>query len=193
MDHMKLEHAEANFLLAKQCPLCKETKDDSEQHALLVDLAKHLEEVSLLALPANIDKDDTDTSDEEVNDDVTLETRAKDYVAFTGATASHLAHETPTFGPNFDKLEDPKGYALKPLYHQTYQRPQHLKLLCSLCNDYPDGFRGEHELQQHTNRAHPTHRKTWICVDASNNGFLANCKACRTQKRYGAYYNAAAQ
>jgi hypothetical protein len=189
MDHMQLEHANANFLLAKKCPLCKETKDDSEQHALLVDLAKHLEEVSLLALPANIDEDDSDTSDEEDNHDVTFETRGKDHVAFTGATESHYEDETPSFRL---KLDDLKSWAMKPRY-KAYQRPQHPKLLCPDCNDIPEGFRGEHELQRHKNRAHSDRRKVWICVDSSNSGFLANCKACRTQKRYGAYYNAAAQ
>lgn len=76
-----------------------------------------------------------------------------------------------------------------------YQRPQHPKLFCPYCNDHPDGFRGEHELQRHTNRAHPSGiRKVWICEDLFGDGqFLANCKACRTKKRYGAYYNAAAQ
>lgn len=76
-----------------------------------------------------------------------------------------------------------------------YQRPQHPKLFCPYCKDHPDGFRGEHELQRHTNRAHPSGiRKVWICEDICGNGeFLANCKACRTEKRYGAYYNAAAQ
>ena len=76
-----------------------------------------------------------------------------------------------------------------------YLRPHHPKLFCQYCNDHPDGFRGEHELQLHTNRAHPNGRlKFWICEDVYGNGtFLANCKACRSRKRYSAYYNAAAQ
>jgi hypothetical protein len=86
-----------------------------------------------------------------------------------------------------------KQVGVLPREKQTYQRPQHPKLYCSYCKDHPEGFRGEHELQRHTNRAHSDRRKVWICVDSSPDGFLANCKACRTQKRYGAYYNAAAQ
>jgi hypothetical protein len=77
----------------------------------------------------------------------------------------------------------------------TYQRPQHPKVYCRTCNKHPEGFRGEHELQRHISRAHSTMRKVWICVDPEGpeSKFLANCKACRNQKRYGAYYNAAAQ
>jgi hypothetical protein len=86
-----------------------------------------------------------------------------------------------------------KQYGVLPREKQTYQRPQHPKLYCAYCQDHPEGFRGEHELQRHTNRAHAERRKVWICIDSSSNGFLANCKACRTKKRYGAYYNAAAQ
>jgi len=74
-----------------------------------------------------------------------------------------------------------------------YRRPQHPKLKCRQCDDHPEGFRGDHELQRHVNRAHSTIRKVWVCVDKTPEGkFLANCKACRTHKRYGAYYNAAA-
>jgi hypothetical protein len=86
-----------------------------------------------------------------------------------------------------------KQVGVLPREKQTYQRPQHPKMYCPYCEDHPEGFRGEHELQRHTNRAHSQRRKVWVCVDSSPDGFLNKCKACRTQKRYGAYYNAAAQ
>ncbi|QDS68363.1 hypothetical protein FKW77_010729 [Venturia effusa] len=90
-----------------------------------------------------------------------------------------------------------KNKAEIPRESQNYKRPQHPKLYCTYCSDHPDGFRGDHELQRHVSRAHPMGhtRKVWVCIDASKDGkpFLQNCKACRTEKKYGAYYNAAAQ
>lgn len=76
-----------------------------------------------------------------------------------------------------------------------YVRHQQPKKLCPHCDDHPDGFRGEHELKRHVDRAHAREgrRKMWICVDPTTDGkFLANCKKCRSRKKYGAYYNAAA-
>lgn len=67
-----------------------------------------------------------------------------------------------------------------------------LRLKCPTCNDYPEGFRSEHELRRHTNRVHRKARKVWVTIDTSpDKTFLANCKACQTGKRYNECYNAA--
>ena len=73
------------------------------------------------------------------------------------------------------------------------QQPQRKTTFCQFCNDQPMGFHGDHELRRHIERHHSQVRRVWVCKDASANGkFLSNCKACRSQKTYGANYNAAA-
>ncbi|UPX16282.1 uncharacterized protein EKO05_0006691 [Ascochyta rabiei] len=74
-----------------------------------------------------------------------------------------------------------------------YVHPQHPKIMCQLCNERPDGYRGTHELDRHIARAHAETRKGYICIaPAFQKSFLNNCEHCRNKKVYGAYYNAAA-
>ncbi|KAH9886377.1 hypothetical protein F4778DRAFT_479235 [Xylariomycetidae sp. FL2044] len=82
-----------------------------------------------------------------------------------------------------------------------YVRPKQPKVFCDQCDEHKEGFRGEHELRRHRDSKHNGIVKKWICVDPAMNGLpvgvaavnpLAKCKACQQQKKYGAYYNAAA-
>lgn len=102
-------------------------------------------------------------------------------------TEDHLSVDRPNLSATWDYME-PTTFEKAP-----YVRPQHPKFKCPQCNERPDGFRGEHELDRHISRAHAKTRKGYICIDASEDKrFLSNCKYCRNKKVYGAYYNAAA-
>ncbi|KAM0520794.1 hypothetical protein ACHAPE_003195 [Trichoderma viride] len=70
--------------------------------------------------------------------------------------------------------------------------------LCPHCVEYPNGFRGDHELRRHIRAKHRSTVTKWVCCDPGMNSdlmpffSLAECKACASKKLYGAYYNAAA-
>ena len=108
-----------------------------------------------------------------------------------------VAAESPTFVSAGRGLTSPiPGIRIRP----TYQRPPLRRVYCGKCNEYPEGFRGEHELRRHNDAKHSALVKRWVCTEPQNSSAspmqpaipLSKCKACVTQKRYGAYYNAAA-
>ncbi|KAG7292116.1 hypothetical protein NEMBOFW57_002149 [Staphylotrichum longicolle] len=109
----------------------------------------------------------------------------------------HTVAESPTFARH-------PGHVLTspvptPRMRASYQRPPLRRVYCTKCNEYPEGFRGEHELRRHNDAKHAALVKRWVCTQPPDPPSspqpvipLAKCKACVTQKRYGAYYNAAA-
>lgn len=109
----------------------------------------------------------------------------------------HTVAEGPFFRGGGRGLASPLPAArMRP----TYQRPPLRRVYCAKCNEYPEGFRGEHELRRHNDAKHASLVKRWVCTEPQSFSSsspqpivpLAKCKACVTQKRYGAYYNAAA-
>ncbi|TVY14692.1 hypothetical protein LARI1_G007960 [Lachnellula arida] len=74
----------------------------------------------------------------------------------------------------------------------TYQKSRHERVYCKSCEDHPEGFRGEHELRRHEDRAHRSTIKKWICVQPTDPGshpvpetLLSKCKSCLQPKKYG--------
>ncbi|KAL7794534.1 hypothetical protein V8C37DRAFT_375918, partial [Trichoderma ceciliae] len=115
-----------------------------------------------------------------------------------GRARRHTVAEAPT---NIDASSPIFGNHLTSMrFKPAYQRPPLRRVFCRKCNEYPEGFRGEHELRRHTDAKHAALVKRWVCCEPDGHNPtspqpaipLSSCKACVMQKHYGAYYNAAA-
>ncbi|KAH8905577.1 hypothetical protein BR93DRAFT_854162, partial [Coniochaeta sp. PMI_546] len=110
----------------------------------------------------------------------------------------HTVAESPTFSRGSGR--GPTSPIAASRLRPSYQRPPLRRVYCPKCNEYPEGFRGEHELRRHNDAKHASLVKRWVCTEPPSHLSgspqpvvpLSKCKACVTQKKYGAYYNAAA-
>lgn len=104
-----------------------------------------------------------------------------------------MSREPSSSGHQLVRIRSADGSSKVSIPKVHYSRPSNDKAKCAMCNEKPEGFRGEHELRRHVESKHSVVKKIWTCVDISpDRTFLAGCKPCSRNKTYNAYYNAGA-
>lgn len=91
---------------------------------------------------------------------------------------------------------DGKNKQVVAITKESSSRPRQAvspRQYCNQCTGEQISFLGKYELRRHMERCHAPVRAAWVCVDISfDKSVLANCKACRGQKRYNSLHNAIA-
>ncbi|RFU26014.1 hypothetical protein B7463_g10321, partial [Scytalidium lignicola] len=183
--------------------------DSQFSHSLPTQVGAHFQSVSPLESMQRSSSNESTSSSTSTSGTASASSRSKQRLQAQIAAARRIAPKgglddkssAGSTSQSMSRLDSKDGSHNKlAISKRTYQRPKHERVYCKQCDEYPDGFRGEHELRRHQDRQHKDMVKKWICVEPPPSPDhplpllpLSKCKACHQQKKkYGAYYNAAA-